>query len=126
MRKLVTLLVDFYLLIKIMRKFIAIITVLSITIFVIYKLQNKAKESYDFFYKTEINGIIESIRYGVRSEAYVTINNREYSLFLFNIIKVDGLEKGDSIYKRKKSKLLELHSRTSAGSYIYIKEFKLK
>ncbi|WP_111710260.1 hypothetical protein [Lutibacter citreus] len=78
------------------------------------------------FYEKKISGIIESIRYGDKSQAIVKINNSEFSLFLFNIRKGEDLNKGDSLFKGKKSKVLELHSLSSSGKYIFTETYEMK
>jgi hypothetical protein len=109
-----------------MRKISAILILIVLTIVTIYLIQNRSEEHYNHLYKNKINGIVKSISYGSRSEAIVIINDTEFDLFRFDIRKEDGLVKGDSLYKEANSKILELHSKTSNGSYIFTKEFKLK
>ena len=108
-----------------MRKYLIIFFAISISIYLINNLQDAANKHYNDFYKNEIIGIIDSVHYGVQSQTIIMIDNNEYDLSFFNITKNDGLIKGDSIYKKRNSKLLELHSKSSRG-YIYTRDFELK
>ena len=108
-----------------MRKYLMTFFAICISIYLIKRLQSKANENYDSFYKDEITGIIDSVYYGTQSQAIIIIDSNEFDLTFFNIIKKDDLIKGDSIYKGRKSKVLELHSKSSNG-YIYTHDFELK
>ena len=108
-----------------MRKYLMQFIAICISIYLIINLQNKANKNYNDFYTNKIIGIIDSVHYGVQSQAIIMIDNSEYDLSFFNITKNDGLIKGDSFYKKRNSKVLELHSKSSNG-YIYTRNFELK
>ena len=78
------------------------------------------------FYEEKISGIIDTIYYGDKSQAIVKIKDKEYSLFVFNIRKGDDLNKGDSLYKDRNSKNLELHSKTINENYICTEIYVMK
>jgi hypothetical protein len=107
-------------------KYIWTAIVILLSIYIINNIRTKGKKSYESFYGNEINGIIDSIYYGDKTQAIIKIKNKEYSLFLFNIRKGDDLNKGDSLYKGKNSKELELHSKTKNGNFINTENFKLR
>lgn len=88
--------------------------------------QERKKEGYDRFYKMEIIGVIESIKYSPQSTPIVKIKGENHHLGFFSISKRDGLSVGDSIYKKKNSKFLQLHSKTSTGSYLYTERFEMR
>ncbi len=108
-----------------MRKYLIIFFAISISIYLIINIQDTANIQYNNFYENEIIGVIDSVYYGVQSQAIIIIDKNEYNLVFFNIRKNDGLIKGDSIYKKRNSKVLELHSKSSKG-YIYTHDFELK
>lgn len=96
------------------------------TILIIYSLNSKGKKSYESFYENEIIGVIDSIYYGDKNQAIVKIKNTEYSLWLFKVRKGEDLKKGDSLYKGRNSKKLELHSKTINGNYICTEIYEMK
>tara|TARA_Y100000034_G_scaffold136654_1_gene214579 strand:+ start:154167 stop:154517 length:351 start_codon:yes stop_codon:yes gene_type:complete len=93
---------------------------------IIYNIREKGDESKRFYKAMEISGVIDSIYYGDKKEASVKINNKIYSLYYFGIRKGEDIKVGDSLYKAKKEKNLELHSKTKTGEYICTEIYKMK
>ncbi|WP_143592077.1 hypothetical protein [Tenacibaculum holothuriorum] len=110
-----------------MKKVKSVWTVMLIIggIYIFYNLRKSYKENYETYYKQEIKGKIDSIYYGKQSQIIVRIKSKEYDLTFFNIRKGEDVNKGDSLFKGEKNKVLELHSITSSKKYLFTKEFQM-
>lgn len=102
------------------------IIIILIVVFSFYTINSNGEKKYKSLYENEINGIVDSIYYGVKSEIIVQIKSKEYNLLIFNIRKGIDINKSDSLYKSENSKKLELHSKSLDGSYIYTENFKMR
>ncbi len=93
---------------------------------IIYYIQNKGEESYKHYYANEISGVIDSIYFGDKQEVNTIIGNKAYSLYFFGVRKGADIKVGDSLFKAKKDKNLELHSKMKSGEYICIEIYDMK
>ncbi|WP_431165968.1 hypothetical protein [Tenacibaculum halocynthiae] len=107
-----------------MKKNNLIFLLVSISIMIFFSVYN-SNISLSKNKKIEIIGVINDIIYDSKKVPSIFVKGEKYYLARFNIRKRHGLQIGDSIFKKKNSKILELYSKSSKG-YINTENFELK
>ena len=85
----------------------------------------KANRILETFYSLEIIGVVEEVKYDVKTHTSVMINGEEFYLGIFGITERNYIRPSDSIYKEQNSSYL-IHFKKTKNGYVLYEKFKLK